>query len=300
MDQDQWRIILSHVRRIAAALPKPSKRFEFSDTLIVGMYLWAVSHDRPMVWACDKRHYNQTFRPRQLPSVSQFHRRVRTRRVHLILQRLHDVLGGTLCPTALLCVDGKPLPVGHATKDPDARVGYAGGKRLGRGYKLHVVTTEDRRILTWSLRPMNEHEMPIAAELLAQLPSGSITDRTLVLADGNYDAHELHKKVAHLGGQLITRLRGQAKHPVTLRQMGAARRELLQVAQEQPSLLRMIQRQRNEVELTLSNLTSYGGGLGPLPSFVRTLPRATRWVGAKIILYHARRLARKQAKQKAG
>ena len=38
----------------------------------------------------------------------------------------------------------------------------------------------------------------------------------------------------------------------------------------------------------------YGGGLGPLPPWVRTLERARRWVGAKLILHHAR-LAVKRA-----
>jgi len=296
MDHDQWRLIMSHIRRIAASLPRPSKRFDYSDAQIVAMFIWSVAHDRPMIWACDRRHYNRVFRPRQLPSVSQFHRRVKSERVRLILQRLHEVTGGVLCPTALQYIDGKPLPVGNSSKDRDARIGYA-GRRMGIGYKLHVIATEDRRITCWCVRPMNEHEMPIARLMLEHLPEGTFTQRSLILADGNYDSHDLYKDVHKRGARLVTHLRGRATHPATLRQMGPARRELLELNKTSRPLVKMIQRNRNEIELTLSNLTSYGGGLGPLPSFVRRLPRVTRWVGVKIVLYHTRLCLRRRAEK---
>lgn len=305
MDHDQWtvqwRLIMQHVRRAAASQPKPSRRFTFSDVLVVGMYLWSVAHDRPMRWACERRHYNAVYRPRQpLPSVSQFHRRVRSDRVQRILQQVHDVTAGRLVPTALSSVDGKALPVSPVSKDPDARPGYAGGggggKRLGKGYKLHGIATEDRRIVAWCVRPMNEHELPVAHRLLASLPNGWFGPRSLLLADGNYDSHDLHKHVDHAGGRLVTHVHPHrcATHPVTLRQMGRARRALLALhASDHRPLLRQVARHRNTVELTFSNLTCYGGGLGPLPAFVRRLPRVTRWVGAKIILYHVRRQLRR-------
>lgn len=254
------------------------------------MYFWSVTHDRPMYWACERSHYNAVFRPRQLPSVSQFHRRVKSERVRAIFQRVHELAGGTDVPTALTTVDGKALPISPVSKDPDARCGYAGGGLLCKGYKLHAIATEDRRIPCWCVRPMNEHEAPIAHRLLAALPAGWFNQRSLFLADGNYDSHDLHKHVDQLGGPLVANLHEhrQATHEVTLRQMGRARREWLKVNRTARPLVRMIERQRNEIELTFSNLTSYGGGLGPLPPFVRRLGRVTRWVGAKIILYHTR------------
>ena len=48
------------------------------------------------------------------------------------------------------------------------------------------------------------------------------------------------------------------------------------------------------VETTFGNMSSYGGGLGPLPAWVRTLRRVKRWIGVKIAPYHAR-LACKRA-----
>ena len=64
--------------------------------------------------------------------------------------------------------------------------------------------------------------------------------------------------------------------------------DMLAVWQQIPQQAQWIYRMRVHVEGTFSNLTRYGGGLGPLPAFVRRLDRVRRWVGAKIILYHLR------------
>jgi len=301
MDRDEWRLIVAEIRLALKALGRPrgSGRFAFSDLLIVMMYYWSVAHDRAMYWACDRSNYNRLFRPRRLPSVSQFHRRVKSDRVQPILQQVNDALAGRDVPTALSYVDGKALAVSPVTKDPDARVGYASGGLRAKGYKLHAVVSEDKRIICWCVRPMNEHEMPVARLMLDSL--APFTDRSLVLADGNYDSHAFYKDVDHRGGALVTHLRGKAAHPVTLRQMGPARRERLQLEQSPQGrpLVRMALRQRNNIELTFAHATSYGGGLGPLPAFVRRLPRVTRWVGAKITLYHARLALRKQRERGA-
>ena len=133
---------------------------------------------------------------------------------------------------------------------------------------------------------MNVHEMVVARVLIDQavrVPAGAV-----FMADGNYDAHKLHKDIARCGGWLWVKPRGRGEHPVTRRQMGPARRALLAVWKQTPKQAQRIYRTRVHVEGTFSNLTSYGGGLGPLPAFVRRLDRVRRWVGAKIILYHLR------------
>lgn len=296
MDRDPWLLMITHIHAAAKRLPRASRRFRFNDVLIVSMYVWAVAHDRPMVFACDRRNYHSLFRPRRLPSISQFHRRVRSDRVRKILQLVHDAMAGVDVPTALSYVDGKALAVGPVSKAPDARRGYAAGGRMAKGYKLHAIVSEDKRLMAWCVRPMNEHEMPIARLMLDSFPPFS--ERSLLLADGNYDAHVFHKDVDARGGRLVTNLRGSARHPVTRRQMGKARRELVDLNKTHRPLVRMVQRYRNDIELTFSNLTAYGGGLGPLPAFVRRLPRVTRWVGVKITLYHARlRVRKRKAKQ---
>src|SRR4029078_7979289 len=115
----------------------------FSDALIVAMYLWSVWHDRCLSWACDKRHYGKFFRPRKLPSVSQFTRRVKTPRCQRILQAVHQELAGHVRPTRISYLDGKPLTVGPASKDSQALRGHVMGG-FAKGYKLHAWVTSDR------------------------------------------------------------------------------------------------------------------------------------------------------------
>jgi len=297
MDRNQWRVVSGAVGRAVRRLPKPRRRPRYPDALVVRMLLWAVSHDRPPSWSCDRSHYGPLFRPRKrLPSVSQFNRRVRTERVRRVLQSMHDERAGVLVPTALSYLDGKPLPVGVASKDPDAKVGHVMGG-FARGYKLHAWMSEDRRIVLWSVMPLNVGEQPVAEALVWAMPE--LSDRALVIADRNYDTHDLHKAVDARNGRLVVRPRGVAHHPVTLRQMGRARRELLEVYQSRPGLIDLLYKQRTNAEGTLGNLCSYGGGLGPLPAWVRRLPRVRRWVGCKIILYNTRVHVRSTKKRAA-
>jgi len=298
MDQNQWRIVYQSIVKATRRF-RPDRRQTYSDRLIVAMYFWAVLHDRAMMWAADRTNYHSLFRPRRLPSVSQFHRRVKSPRVQQVLQCVHDELAGVDSPTATLIVDGKALTINPVTRDPDARWGHTFGKRLGIGYKLHAYVTEDQRILCWCVRPLNEYEATIATLMLDHLPPAS--DRTLILGDGNYDTHDFYKAVSHHGARLLTGLRREpAKHPVTLRQMGKDRREALRLHEQKKSLVRMTMRTRPVIERTFANTTNYGGGLGPLPAFVRRLPRVRRWVGVKISLYHARLRARKLMSNNTG
>jgi hypothetical protein len=264
------------------------------------MYLWAVAHDRCQSWACDRSHYGNVFRPRgRLPSVSQFNRRVAGGRTRMILERVHRELGGEVTATALSYLDGKPLTVGVASKDPDAARGHVMGG-FARGYKLHAWMTEGRRIPLWCVTPLNVHEVPVAKLLVQGV--GELSGRSLTLVDQNYDAHDLHKELHARGGRLLVRPkgpRGAGRHPVTLRQMGPARRELLAAQERCPSMLRMVLRQRVNAEGILGNLCGCGGGLTGLPPWVRRLPRVRRWVGGKIILYHAKLRARADRKRAA-
>jgi hypothetical protein len=305
MDREHWKRLAQAIRRAVRVVQRsnpPPRRGEFSDQLIVSMYLWAVAHDRPQSWACDRTHYSGIFRPRQLPSVSWFNRRLRHERTRMILEQLHRELGGDLAATALSYLDGKPLLVGAASKDRDARIGHVmGGK--GKGYKLHAWMSEDRRIPLWCVTPLNVGE-PRVAQVLVSQQLTRFSERSLTLADQNYDSHALHKALAARNGRLLLPPKGEGKslqqrHPVNLRKMGAARRELIAVSIANPSLMRMVYRQRVNAEGILGNLCGYGGGLTHLPPWVRGLERVRRWVGGKIILYHVRSWLRRQRKQAA-
>lgn len=210
----------------------------------------------------------------------------------MIMQRIHNDLAKVGLAMPVNFVDGKPLLVSPVSKDPDARWGYVTGGR-GKGYKLHAVVTEDQRITVWSVTGLNVHETHVAEEMCRFLPPQGAD--ALVLGDGNYDAADLHKRMERTGSRLLVPLRGMAEHPVTLRQMGPARREHLRASKEHPGLVAYVLKWRTQIERVFSALSSPGGGLGPLPSWVRRLERTRRWVGCKIALYHARLQYRNQA-----
>ncbi len=72
MDKDVWRHIMCAVRSADRRIQRVGRRPRYSDQRILKIYLWTAWHDRPLCWGCDRLHYNSLFRPRQLPSVSQF------------------------------------------------------------------------------------------------------------------------------------------------------------------------------------------------------------------------------------
>ncbi|HYE18404.1 MAG TPA: transposase [Tepidisphaeraceae bacterium] len=297
-DRELWARVTAAVSRAVRAVGRRGRECKFADALVVRMYLWAAWHDRPLCWACDRAHYNTLFRPRQLPSVSQFTRRVKTDVARAVLQRVHDDLAARGIATGLSALDGKPLTVSPVSRDRDARRGHVSGG-FAKGYKLHAWVTDDGRLPLWAVTPLNADEKTVARLLCESLPE--MPPDALALADANFDAAPLHKRVARAGARLLCPLRGQGRtgdgghHAVTLRQMGAARRELVALWAAKPDLCDHVLHHRNAVERGFSTLTCHGGGLAALPAWVRTIGRVTRWVGAKIILYHARLRAQRAA-----
>jgi Transposase DDE domain len=278
MDSQGWRMVYQIVREESRKDSGWRRAwYRYRDDLIVFMLLWAALHDRPLSWACRREHYPGWIRPRRLPSISQFSRRLRTERTQAILTAVFRRLAEPDRVTSICFLDGKPLIVGGCSKDRDARPGRVYGG-FARGYKIHTITTEDRRILCWSVEPLNVDERRVAVALIHEVrPCG------WVLADGHYDSGALYDLVASYGGQLLTPVpahAGRGHH----RQSPA---RLAAIAAWQ-GLAGYLYRDRINIEQTFGHLTSCAGGLGPLPAWVRTLPRVRLWVGAKVILYHAR------------
>jgi hypothetical protein len=310
MDRELWLIIVAAIERALKAVPSVGRRPRYSDRLIVRMLLWIAWQQRSLSWACDRGHYNHFFRPRALPSISQFARRVKTDRVQRLLQHVHEQLAlrGTSCPfDQLTYIDGKALVVGPASKDPDAKRGRCCGA-FAKGYKLHALVNEHRRVVLWCVTPLNTDEKVVAEELLMQMPPGNAASDTpasiafsapLTLADSNYDSAPLHAAFAAQGRCLLAPLRGeqfvsdQGRSKKSLQAMGPVRREVVALWEEHPDLANYVLKQRNNIEGVLSVL-SLAGGLDRLPGFVRRLPRVWRWVACKLILYHARQLAQER------
>jgi hypothetical protein len=297
MDRELWKLVLAAVKRAAKDVGWHGGRRapRYPNWLVVAMYLWAAWHDRTMSWACDRGHYTGLFRPpRRLPSVSQFTRRVRSGDCQLILQRVHDQFAQRGLPIDEGYVDGKAVLVSPVSKDRQATRGKVSGG-FAKGYKLHAFVNERRRIVVWSVTGLHEDEKTVAQVLLPHLPP--VSPAALILKDSNYDSAPLHKAAAEAlpDARLVGPLKGQQRvgagghHPVTLRQMGPARRELVAAWQRCPGLLRLGLKARDTIERVFGVLCCTAGGLGTaLPPWVRTLARVTRWVGAKVVLYNAR------------
>jgi transposase len=283
MDREIWCVLMEATREISRCLPKAKRRFEYSECLILRMYLWTVWHDRPLCWACDRAHYTMLFRPRQLPSISQFSRRVASSRFKLLLKILHRRLTHDEHQHMVLAFfDGKALPVNECSKDPDAKTGRGSG-RFSRGYKLHALVESNGKVCDYRVRPLNEGEQPIAQRLASSVRAG-----TCVFADGNYDSGWLYEAVRRRGAQLLTPLRQVPRSPQTVAQMTPGRRAALEAWQLDPDGCHELYKRRGTVERTFAHLTSFAGGLGPLPPWVRRLKRVERWVAAKLCIYHAR------------
>lgn len=290
MDRRIWHIITTAIIRVNQRTPRSGRRPCYKDVLIARMYFWSVWHDRPLCWAAQRQHYNTMFRPRCLPSRSQFCRRVRSPRIEGMIEAVNEELTKREHLAEVGFFDGKPLPVSRNTRDPEAKKGYADGS-FRRGYKLHAFATEDGRIPRFSVESMNTGEPTTArSKLTDRIPADC-----MVLADTNYDSVKLYQAVRDRGAWLLTPLKGHAKSAQQRRYMPLARKWILLLWEQRPQACKKALRQRYQIERIFSALTSFGGGLSPLPAWVRRLERVRRWVAAKIAFYHARLLIRQAA-----
>jgi hypothetical protein len=303
MDREIWTTVRMSVNRVCRRFAFVGRKPTFSPQTILLIYLWSVWQGGCLNWACDRIHYGDLFRPRKLPSVSQFRRRVSEEVFQLLLARIHIDLASVGFSSPVKFLDGKPQLVSPVSKDPDARNGHITGG-YGKGYKLHGIVSQKRRILIWSLTSLNVAEQSVALEMAAFLEP---TPMGMMLADSNYDSAPLHKLLAVSDHRILTplkaqqRVKGGVHHPVTLRQMGSQRREALEVWKDHKDLAQYVLKSRNNVEGVFSVLSLAMNGGSP-PPWVRRLPRVRRWAGAMIIMYNARinvqeKMAEKAAKE---
>ena len=246
---------------------------------IVMVFLWAVVHDRPVSWACQPINWAGRA-PAALPSQSTMSRRLRTAKVERLLAAVERQLGGDPRRWWLQRIDSKPLPVGHSSKDREAKRGYATGSLL-RGYKLHVIWGGGPLPSTWTIQPMNIGDTVAARTLVTQLPGEGY-----VVGDCQYDSNQLHAATSP-DHQLIAPPQRTGKalghrrhHPGRIRAL-----ELLK-----KPFGRALVYYRGQIERDFSGLTSFAAGLSPLPSWVRRLHRVRLWVQAKLLINAVRLL----------
>jgi hypothetical protein len=274
MERELWKLLY----RLALMLDKPWGEWRYSTAQILAAYFWAVVHDRPTKWAVDAKQWPDDLRPVVLPSQSTLSRRLRRPKTVELMTAVEEHLVALIGVGSFLVriIDGKALAVSNVSKDPDTGYGRgAGGNQ--KGYKLHAVWDTGPMPMAWGLAPMNVSEKSMARHLIPTLRGGGY-----LLADSQYDANPLYDLAAEAGFQFVAkktkdRGRGGLGHrrqsPGRLRSI-----ELLTTA-----FGRALSHQRNMIECCFGAWVSLGGGLGPLPAWVRRFSRVRNRVQAKFL-----------------
>jgi hypothetical protein len=284
MERNLWEQLYHAV--MTTPYPDPARKVSHSDRWVVLTYLWAAVHDRSTTWATVPGHWPQDLRPGQLPSQPTMSRRLRTAAVGRLLNALLARFRGDPRHDWVKYLDSKPLPVGDFSKDPDAAWGH-GPDSFFKGYKLHAVWGTAAVPLAWEVRPA-DHGDPTTARVLVNRLGGA----GYLVGDSNYDSNPLHRTAARRHHQVVAPPKkaqgaGRGHHPQSPSRLRAL------------ALLRQpfgeaLYRSRSFVERCYGHLTSFGGGLGPLPSWVRRRHRVKRWVQAKLLINAARSCLRQR------
>lgn len=249
-------------------------RGRFVDACIVAVYLWAVVHDRPVSWACKQRNWSTPHLG--LPSETTMSRRLRTPSVIHLVEQMYERLAGWRADASIEVIDAKPLCVGQFSKDPDARWGYG---RYGRqrGYKLFAVIDGSCLPRVFCVEPMNAGEPTVGKRLVERLPDGGY-----LLADCVYDSNALFEVVGRHGKQLLAPKKRSGTGLGHHRQSPYRLRSIALLATPEG---RDLYRGRTSIERQFGWLTTFGGGLAPLPAWVRRLRRVRHWVLAKWLIH---------------
>ena len=201
-------------------------------------------------------------------------RRLRRPEVRGLLRELEHRLRDRHPACVCKWIDGLPLPVGAASGDRHARWGYGAGAKA-KGFKLHALCDASRHWLGWAVTPMNVQEKVVARHLIRQC-----SEEGYLVGDGGYDSNRLCELSARQGMQLVTPAR--AAKGLGHRQYGEHYLRSRELAGR--PFGEALLRHRFGIDRLFGQLGNYGGGLSPLPHWVRGLSRVRRWVQTKIIL----------------
>lgn len=285
MECELWPRLYASVIDVGRKLR--SRRVHYSDAVIVLVFLWGCLHDRPQSWACEARNWRSTrLRPLRIPSDSTMSRRLESPSVRLLMNAVAKSLRDTMEPGLLSFIDGKPLTVGACSKDPDAKAGRV-FKGMARGYKLHAIWSNRDFPEAWTVRPLNEHESPVARSLVPQLCGGGY-----LLGDGQFDVVRLHDLAFERNHQLLTHPR--VAHAKGLGHVRQSPHRLHAIEMRKRPFGRDLLCNRTTIERLFGNATNFAGGLAPLPNWVRRLHRVGRWVWAKLLINAVRIQHRKR------
>jgi len=134
MERELWPRLYHLIMDVGRSLRLIGVSYQPHILLLV--YCWAALHDRPVSWACDERNWGTTtLQPARLPSPATLSRRLWRVDTASLMRAVIGRLRRHRDPRLIATIDGKPLPIGGAGHDPDARVGRGAGMRA-KGYKL--------------------------------------------------------------------------------------------------------------------------------------------------------------------
>lgn len=278
--EDELLRFLYH-RLLGSASGGGRPRGKFCDGTIALIYLLAVLRNRSPRWAADRRNWPLWLR-RVLPcpSYSQLIRRLKSASVSELIDQVSAECREQLPRSRLKLCDGKPLVVGGFSKDPDAKWGKV-PDGWAKGYKLHAIVDSLGAIEAFAASPLNTAEAKVTGQLVRRMDLRGVTIR----ADANYDSNTLYAAVSERGGRLIAPRRkpgrGLGHHPQHRDRLRA-----IAELETDATALKTHRRLRVAVEQCFAHLTNLPFGLSPLPNFVRRLSRVSRWLSAKITLYH--------------
>jgi hypothetical protein len=255
----------------------------FQPHIILLVFFWAALHDRPVKWACRRRNWSTTtLRPARLPSPATTSRRLRRLDTALLMRALVRRLRQGEDPRLIALIDGKPLPIGGAGHDPEARCGRGAGM-WARGYKLYAVWGGRPVPETYRVYPMNVNEDKVAEEMMPDLTGGGY-----LLGDGEYDANGVFDAAGAAGYQALAP-REDPEAGLGHNYQSPYRRRCIELMRS--AFGRGVWGLRRGVEQSFGVLTCFGGGLSPLPSWVRHLVRVWLWVSAKLVINGVRIVA---------
>lgn len=274
MERERWE----RVYRILVQLDKGPCRGIFRVSVVLGVYFWAVINDRPISWACCKQNWPpRIWESLRLPSQATMSRRLRAPDTQSMLAAVgaDPRIAGIAARTRVKIVDAKPLTVGACSKDPDSAWGYA-ARGMARGYKLFAIWGQGSMPLVWQVAAMNVSEQRMAERMIPQLPG-----KGYLLGDRVYDINKLYDAACAVGHQLLAD-RKRPNSGLGHRPHSAAR--LRAIALLRRTWHRRLYARRTQIERYFGGLTAFGGGLAPLPSWVRRLQRVRLWIHAKLIV----------------
>lgn len=274
MERELWKSLYD----LARLLDNTTGDQFYLNWEIAVVYLWAVVHDRPTVWACDLANWPSEGVVCRLPCQSTVSRRLRNEDVIDLLAAMESQLSVDVQDRLVWSIDGKPLPIGAHSKDPDAKLGFS-GNGFSKGYKLHAIWGETPTPSSWCVESMNVGEAKVARRLVEQHHA-----KGYLLGDRQYDSNPLHEVTSKKEIQLVAPQKRKGK--LGSRKHSASRIHALNLLEKEFG--KALYKMRWAIEQAFGNLTSFGAGLGPLPSWVRRRHRVHLWVQAKILINAAR------------